>query len=926
MLFPGGGCLRIVDPLCTGATQCDGARYLRPDPSAGALPVSDLNVLAEADVERVGAVADGVTTLLLRVQSSEDVELSLLDPNGMPASPEFGLLARRDGSAPGNVVVVPSEATARGAIAFGLYRTPAVFPPSVTAVSQGAPVALWARGLTTGTVRTTALTLAQPAIVLVHGVWSDWRAWGFFEDHARNLGFDICPMCRVDYGSAQPAASFDPLTRIRSDQYAVRNLITSVELALREKRRAGIAAAQVDVVGHSMGGLIARSRVRFPFAPYRTPASYNRGAFHKIVTFGTPHHGSPLADWLVEHRCDQLQIVDELGARLTLEGAFGLVNRPLRAAIFEMQTGSSALGNLGPTDVPVHAMTGVEPLAGSDTELYLDLIPPLAGHAATSVDGLLGGDGAHDTVVPVSSQTGGWPGATTEIDGVVHANMSVDNFDYGETEYPPAWSAILGLLRAPIEEPTFAPVAAYTPSGPSLPAAPCPALFAPAAPVTRTLTITPPAGTVLDPNNLFFPIGVSLQGGNPIDGVLLRVGDRTQGLDAPGPFELSYNAARDTAGIIPITAQTYGPGPENYYASSWLVVQASGPPTSIQVVPSVLELHEVGERFQLRVLGAYAGGGRLDLTQASAGTSYAPTSGAATVITVTPGGLVEATGPGQDVVLVSNRGRSASMRVKVTAANRPPSLLPPSSVSLAAGDLLDVPLLATDPDGDAIVVSAPGSPPWASLEELAGGAAVLHLAPGPGDEGAHDVVITASDDDTPVMGDAAMLHADVDACGTPAPAGVPDLTADVEGFSWPPLPGATAYDVAPGDLSLLRTGGDFASATLACMARSLRATSIALPAAPAAGEGAWILVRARSCGGLGTYDSSAASQVGTRDAGIEAAGRACPRIGCGNGYLESGEVCDGADLGGLTCQSEGFSGGTLACAPTCGALDTTGCL
>ncbi|PKN45297.1 MAG: hypothetical protein CVU59_09470 [Deltaproteobacteria bacterium HGW-Deltaproteobacteria-17] len=47
---------------------------------------------------------------------------------------------------------------------------------------------------------------------------------------------------------------------------------------------------------------------------------------------------------------------------------------------------------------------------------------------------------------------------------------------------------------------------------------------------------------------------------------------------------------------------------------------------------------------------------------------------------------------------------------------------------------------------------------------------------------------------------------------------------------------------------------------------------------------------------------------------------------CGNGILETGETCDGTDLGGLTCTDvEGdFTGGTLACTAGC-ALDTAGC-
>jgi hypothetical protein len=45
---------------------------------------------------------------------------------------------------------------------------------------------------------------------------------------------------------------------------------------------------------------------------------------------------------------------------------------------------------------------------------------------------------------------------------------------------------------------------------------------------------------------------------------------------------------------------------------------------------------------------------------------------------------------------------------------------------------------------------------------------------------------------------------------------------------------------------------------------------------------------------------------------------------CGNGALDAGEECDGGNLGGATCSSEGFFGGTLSCNSNC-TLDTSGC-
>lgn len=46
---------------------------------------------------------------------------------------------------------------------------------------------------------------------------------------------------------------------------------------------------------------------------------------------------------------------------------------------------------------------------------------------------------------------------------------------------------------------------------------------------------------------------------------------------------------------------------------------------------------------------------------------------------------------------------------------------------------------------------------------------------------------------------------------------------------------------------------------------------------------------------------------------------------CGNGLIEHVEVCDGTNLGGLDCLTEGFDGGALACSTDCSELLTAGC-
>ncbi len=46
---------------------------------------------------------------------------------------------------------------------------------------------------------------------------------------------------------------------------------------------------------------------------------------------------------------------------------------------------------------------------------------------------------------------------------------------------------------------------------------------------------------------------------------------------------------------------------------------------------------------------------------------------------------------------------------------------------------------------------------------------------------------------------------------------------------------------------------------------------------------------------------------------------------CGNNIIDEGEVCDGSDLDGETCGTQGFYSGSLSCLADCSGFDTSGC-
>jgi hypothetical protein len=100
------------------------------------------------------------------------------------------------------------------------------------------------------------------------------------------------------------------------------------------------------------------------------------------------------------------------------------------------------------------------------------------------------------------------------------------------------------------------------------------------------------------------------------------------------------------------------------------------------------------------------------------------------------------------------------------AANVAPVLAPVGSRTVTSGTTLTVPVSASDPDGDAITLSASNLPAWAVFTDNGNGTGSLVLSPPAGTSAtANGVVITASDDGEPVMSDAETINVTVSETG-----------------------------------------------------------------------------------------------------------------------------------------------------------------
>jgi pimeloyl-ACP methyl ester carboxylesterase len=108
---------------------------------------------------------------------------------------------------------------------------------------------------------------ADAPVLLLHGVMCNAGVWSPMKRHLAEQG--IAPIYALSYGP--PLASIDRF----ADQVAEK--IAAI--------RKATGAEQLIIVGHSMGGLVARAYMR----------RYGSAHVRRVVTIGTPHEGSMLA-------------------------------------------------------------------------------------------------------------------------------------------------------------------------------------------------------------------------------------------------------------------------------------------------------------------------------------------------------------------------------------------------------------------------------------------------------------------------------------------------------------------------------------------------------------------------------------------------------------------------------------------------------
>lgn len=208
------------------------------------------------------------------------------------------------------------------------------------------------------------LEIYRPPVIMVHGLWSSYATFNKMNDAIRGK---LWPMdvpssalnWQVDYSSSSAAYYADNVS-------VIPNAVGSV---LTNARSYGFSVGKVDLVAHSMGGILARKYIQSDTYP---------NTLNRLITIETPHSGSQLANFLLD------EVIKKLNP--FLHNVVERVRDINSGAISDLRVDSRATRILNDfqirNQVYVHAITTS---SNPDDEYFLDLIA-LTPYAETTLE------------------------------------------------------------------------------------------------------------------------------------------------------------------------------------------------------------------------------------------------------------------------------------------------------------------------------------------------------------------------------------------------------------------------------------------------------------------------------------------------------------------------------------------------------------
>jgi pimeloyl-ACP methyl ester carboxylesterase len=440
---------------------------------------NDISKAASLTTYRNGTIADAISKLLLVIDSNNTLQFSI---DGTTADNlTNGVLSSLDkefsGNKPSSTVNIDPRSANNRSVVVAVYTPPDYINLPENISNRTVNI------LTNDTNNSPiSIQLYRTPVVLVHGLWTNpTETWieSKFKERLDKWGFSVY---EADY-SAHNAATFDPYAIPEIGNYgidAVRNKINDTLEYYNNNK--SIAASQVDVIAHSMGGLMARGFVQQH--DYNTERNFMNGYIHRLITIGTPHFGGQLAEILYNHRDDwhcfdlEKQVITfQIGCQydldkfqfMPLKTIYGNeYGSPLdNGAVEALIPGSVAYSHLCQTNVSSYAIAGSwAPYAFRTHEFMEELYESILGSIKFDLDedGFQDNfQGNNDLAVNLTSQIGGLnsafrlPGNVTTVPNesvvypnTVHWNKPIlDPNIHAEIDSPVIHKDVISLLSSP---------------------------------------------------------------------------------------------------------------------------------------------------------------------------------------------------------------------------------------------------------------------------------------------------------------------------------------------------------------------------------------------------------------------------------------------------------------------------------------------
>jgi pimeloyl-ACP methyl ester carboxylesterase len=669
----------------------------------------------------IGGATDGVTKILLVSTTNATIDFSLAN------AADGGLSTLEDEGSPGAVIGASETVASDDGKVVAVYTVPDGYGTNNPAGPRKITITATDHSNPSSTTNI-SIQLVTPPIILVHGMWSKpaiWETGGFTNAINNATGYQEVPnqngltgIFLADY-SNYSASTFDPLS---SASKPGRDAVSSaIQSGLKAFRGAGYAVTQADIVGHSLGGLMARSFSQQGSA-FSNPSNYDLGYIHKLITLGTPHKGSPLGPFLynfgnviINLRGSTLSIPTVLGLLFTITG------QPIGLCLRDFNENGTVLQNnlLQTPPFYTYAIGGNYTGNTLNTAGYLTLsalMSEISGMDHDDVFGAVAGcpvasEPDNDIIVPMYSQMGGAaqgkifpatahsvPGYTTETnnsviqDSVIQLllsnNTSRFNIDFSAASNiaddcgSPTVNASVNAAAKNGSVVTLGTAAAKATAGIKTIGGQSVQVMGGTGPVILggdSGIINPNlAVEIISPINsaLFQPGGTDsltlqyqpLNGAVPVSGQYILQGIGWYSAPTAPPYSVKVALpAAGSLGKVTIALIVRDTSGAILADTTSIVLTPTGILDSLSVAPGSISLDSSLRVASVAVEGFYGGGrpySMADITDGAAGTGYSAQKGTA-VFSVTTAGVVTAIHPGTDTLLIVNSGLSIKVPVNV---------------------------------------------------------------------------------------------------------------------------------------------------------------------------------------------------------------------------------------------------------------------